>query len=165
MVPTAGQGGLLDWLHATALSNAMRTGLWNYPAVEIVHIFGFAILVGAVALFDLRVLGVSKNLPVQALARHLLPWAVGALVLIVPAGLLMFIAHPHDFVASNVFRLKLALIAAAGINAAVFHATAYRQAALWDTGAVAPGAAKFQAVLSIAIWLGVISCGRLLAYT
>jgi hypothetical protein len=157
--------GVLGWLAATPLSNAMRTGLWTYPIVEIVHIFGFVVLVGSVVMFDLRVLGLSKNLSVQAVARHLLPWSIAALLLVVPAGLMMFSAHPDDFATNNVFLLKLGLIGIAGINAAMFHLGVYSSVPEWDTGVAAPGAAKFQAVLSIGLWTSVICCGRLLAYT
>ena len=157
--------GLLGWLEATPLAAAMRGSVWMYPIVEIVHIVGFAILVGSVAMFDLRVLGFGRSLPVKALGRHLLPWALACLLLIVPAGLMMFSAHPHELAGSTVFQLKLALIAAAGVNAAVFHAGAYRGALSWNEGAPAPLAAKAHAAASLLIWIAVISCGRLLAYT
>jgi hypothetical protein len=161
----ADAAGLLAWLEATPLAEAMRGSLWMYPIVEIVHITGFAILVGSVAMFDLRVLGFARALPVQALGRHLLPWAVAALALIVPAGLMMFSAHPHDFASNKVFQLKLALIGAAGVNAALFHVGAYRHAAAWNEGVHAPAMARVHAAASLAIWIAVICCGRLLAYT
>lgn len=157
--------GWLDRLSDSALASAVRDDLWLYPAVEIVHIIGFSVLVGAVILFDLRVLGVSRALAITALARHLLSWAIAALLLIVPAGLLMFSAHPHDFAGNGVFILKLCLIAAAGVNALLFHAGVYRSVAQWDTAVSSPALAKAQAALSVVLWIGVVSCGRLLAYT
>jgi hypothetical protein len=157
--------GLLGWLEATSLAQAMRGSLWMYPIVEILHIVGFVILVGAVVMFDLRVLGFSKKLPVQAAGRHLLSWSVAGLLLIIPAGLMMFSAHPHDFAENKVFLLKLSLIGLAALNAALFHVGVYRTVADWNTGVDAPPLAKMQALLSIALWLSVISCGRLLAYT
>lgn len=161
----AGPLGLLGWLEATPLSAAMRGNLWLYPIVEIFHIVGFAMLVGAVAMFDLRVLGWSRSLPVQGLGHHLLPWSVASLLLIIPAGLMMFSAHPHDFIGNRVFQLKLALIAAAGINALVFHAGIYRSVARWNADVAAPVPARLHAAASLAIWVAVICCGRLLAYT
>ena len=158
-------GGLLGWLAATELSQAMRTSLWLYPIVEIFHILGFVILVGSVAMFDLRLLGWSRLLPVQGLGRHLLPWSVGALALIVPAGLLMFSAHPHELVENRIFLLKLALIAVAGVNAVLFHMGIYRSVARWGVGVTAPLQARLHALASLAIWIAVITCGRLLAYT
>ncbi len=157
--------GLLGWLEATQLAAAMRSSVWMYPIVEVVHIVGFAILVGAVAMFDLRVLGFARTLPVKALGAHLLPWAVAALALIVPSGLMMFSAHPQDLASNPVFQLKLALIAVAGLNAALFHAVSYKGTISWNDGAPGPLLARAHAAASLLIWIAVISCGRLLAYT
>lgn len=160
-----GDAGFLGWLETTGWSQAMRFSLWLYPIVEIVHIVGIVILVGAVAMFDLRVLGFGKSLPVQALGSHLLRWSLAGLALVVPAGLMMFSAHPHDFLNNRAFQIKLMLIALAGINALLFHVGVYRSVARWNREVTAPALAKGQAVASLAIWIAVISCGRLLAYT
>jgi hypothetical protein len=151
-------------IEALAIARAMRENLWLYPSVEIVHIVGFTILVGSVVLFDVRVLGLSKGVSVKALGRHLLPWSVGALVLIIPTGLLMFAAHAADFLVNRAFQLKMALLLAAGINAALFHTGPYQSVAAWDTNATAPLGARASVALSIAIWISIIACGRLLAY-
>jgi len=54
---------------------------------------------------------------------------------------------------------------AAGINAAVFHAGVFRGAARWDVDVMPPAAARAAAALSLLLWISVIACGRLLAYT
>lgn len=153
----------LAWLAATPLSRAMRGNAWLYPVVEIVHILGFAVLVGSVLLFDLRVLGCARGLSITALASHLLRWALASLLLVVPAGLLLFSAHPEELARNPVFQLKLVLIAAAGLNALAFHMFPYRGVGAWER-ALPPPAARLHALLSILLWIGVISCGRLLAY-
>lgn len=160
-----GSAATFGWLEATTLSRAMRDSLWMYPIVEIVHILGFVILVGSVAMFDLRVLGLSKGLPMQRLGRQLLRWSLASLVLIVPAGLMMFSAHPQDFISNRRFLLKMLLIMTAAVNAAMFHMKPYRTVEQWDTLVAAPLSAKLHASLSLLIWIAVISCGRLLAYT
>ena len=147
------------------LAQALREHAWLYPAVETLHIVGFAVLVGAVAMFDLRVLGCARRLPVDALAAHLLRWAVASLLLIVPAGLLLFASAPGDFLTNRTFGLKLALIALAGANALAFHLGVYRGVAGWNVAAPAPLRARAHALLSLLLWIGVIACGRLLAYT
>jgi hypothetical protein len=154
----------VSWLATTPLSAVMRASLWLYPAVEIVHIVGFVMLVGAAALFDLRVLGFAGALPVQALGRHVLPWSLAGLALVVPAGVMMFSAQPLALLGNRVFLLKLALIAAAGLNALLFHIGVYRSVAAWDVDQAAPRLARLQALLSLLLWGAVICCGRLLAY-
>jgi hypothetical protein len=152
------------WLALSPLSRLMRSDPWLYPSVEIVHILGFAVLVGGVTLFDLRVLGFARAIPVQLLGRHLLPWSLASLILVVPAGLMMFSADPQSLINNRVFLLKLALIASAGVNALLFHVGVYRTVAAWNTLTPAPPLARAQALLSILLWIAIISCGRLLAY-
>src|SRR5512139_2655864 len=143
----------------------MRESLWAYPIVETVHIVGFVLLAGSVIMFDLRVLGLSKGIPVRALSRHLLPWSLAGLALIVPTGFLMFTAHATDFLGNRTFQLKMALLMAAGINAVVFRTGPYQTVAQWDVGTRAPISAQLSVAVSIAIWIAIIACGRLLAYT
>jgi hypothetical protein len=154
----------LAWIETTAVATAMRQWLWLYPIVEIVHILGFVLLVGAAVLFDLRLLGVARHLPVTGLAGYHLGWARLALLLIVPTGLLMFAAHATEMAENPAFQLKLVFILLAGANAAIFHRGAFRTVGSWDRDRPAPGAAKLAAVLSLALWSGAIACGRLLAY-
>ena len=163
MAPGPGNG-IIGAIEQSALAAAMRGELWLYPIVEIVHISGFVILVGSVAMFDLRLLGVSRDLSVRGLARHLLPWSVAALLMIVPSGLLMFSAHAGDFVGNPAFVLKMTLLMLAAFNAAAFHLGAFRSVANWDREASVPRSASLHAVASLALWFSIIACGRLLAY-
>ena len=151
-------------LEGLAIAQAMRDSPWLYPAVEIAHILGFTVLVGATFMFDLRVLGLSRQISVRALSRHLLPWSMGALLVIVPTGLMMFAAHADDFLDNGAFELKMALLLAAGMNAAMFRTGPYQTVKSWDTNATAPLLARASVALSIALWIGVISCGRMIAY-
>lgn len=155
---------LLVWLETTPPAAAMRQWLWLYPTVEIVHICGLAVLVGGAALFDLRLLGVARGLPVTWVSRLLLGAARWSLFLVVPSGLLMFAAHASEIWGKPVFRMKLTLIALAGLNAAAFHRFTMPKAPAWDVGVATPAAARMAGLLSLILWSGVISCGRLLAY-
>ena len=154
----------LVWLESSAVAVAMRQWLWLYPAVEILHIAGIVALVGGAVMFDLRLLGLSRALPVAALAAHLLPWARVGLGLVALSGALMFTAHATEWAENSAFRVKLLLIVAAGLNAWAFHRWPFRGVARWDRGLPTPPRARVAAVLSIVLWLSVITCGRLLAY-
>jgi len=155
--------GWLAGLESSRLAEALRSGPLVFPLVEVVHILSFVVLVGAAVMFDLRLLGLSRHLPVTALARHLLPWARRALAVVVPSGVLLFLPQATQFGTSPVFRLKL-LIALAGLNAALFHRGVFRTVRGWGTQAGTPVAARASAVVSLVLWVGVITCGRLLAY-
>jgi hypothetical protein len=162
MTPAAGPIGAIE---ASGLGQAMRQSLWLYPIVETVHIVGLALLFGSIVVMDLRLLGFSREISIRKMARHVLPWTAASFVFIVPSGLAMFVAHASDFIGNPVFAIKMGLILAAGINAAVFHSNAWRSVAGWDVDARTPAAAKLAGVLSLLFWVSVIACGRFLAYT
>ena len=151
-------------LEASALGQAMRQWLWLYPSVETVHIVGIALLVGSIVVLDLRLLGLSRSLPVRRLSAHILPWTAASFVLIIPSGLAMFVAHAGELIANPVFAVKMCLILLAGANAGVFHAGVFRSAGKWDVDVMPPLAARAAAAASLLIWISVIACGRLLAY-
>jgi len=163
MHPPSGPAWLV-WLETSGLAELMRKSAWLYPIVEIVHIVGFVLLVGAVVMFDLRVLGLGRGLAVTPLGRHLLRWSWAGLALVVPAGLMMFAAHATEFATHPAFLLKLALLTVAALNVVYFHLVPYRSVAAWDAVNDAPFAARAAALLSITVWIGVITCGRLIAY-
>jgi hypothetical protein len=146
----------------------MRQWLWLYPSVETVHLVGIGLLFGSIAVLDLRLLGFSRSLPVKTLARHVLPWTLASFLLIIPSGLLMFTAHATEFIDSEVFILKMCLIMAAGLNAALFHTITFRTVEVWDAEEMRklppPPSARVAGALSLLLWVSVIACGRLLAY-
>jgi hypothetical protein len=129
---------------------------WAYPALEVVHIVGIALLVGNLVAFELRVWGAAPALDLRALARLSLRLAVAGFALAAASGTLLFAANPADTITNPLFVAKLVLVTTAGINAAIFHAR--------DGLARADRAARVQTALSIGIWLGVIICGRFMAY-
>jgi hypothetical protein len=161
-------GGALGALEGSGLGQAMRQWLWLYPSVETIHIVGIGLLFGSIAVLDLRLLGFSRQIPARTLARHVLPWSIGSFALIIPSGFLMFTAHATEFIDSEVFVLKMLLIMAGGLNAALFHTITFRTADVWDSEEMRklppPPSARVAGGLSLLIWISVIACGRLLAY-
>src|SRR5262245_23997671 len=131
-------GPWLNWIERSSLAVTLREHPWLYPGVEVCHILGFAILVGAAAMFDLRLLGLSRAISVEALAGHLLPWARAGLALAAPTGLLLFISDAVTLAANPAFQLKLVLIALAILNTVVFHRWTARSLPSWDVGRPTP---------------------------
>jgi hypothetical protein len=152
------------WLENSPFTSAMRQWIWFYPSVEIVHIVSLAILFGAIALFDWRLLGFSRQILVTDLAQHLLPWTYGSFAIAILSGLLLFAVDATAIAANPAFHLKLGLIIVAALNAAIFQNGIYRSVRGWNQGKTAPIAARTAAILSLMCWIGVIICGRLIAY-
>lgn len=129
---------------------------WAYPVLEVAHLIGIALLLGNLVLLELRVLGAAPALPLPALARAALGVALCGFGLAATSGLLMFASQPLDLLANRVFTLKMLLLAAAASNAAWFHGRGSLQRL--------DGVAKAQTVLSLGLWLAVLTCGRFIAY-
>ena len=135
---------------------ALQASPWAYPVLEIVHIFGIAMLLGNLVLLELRVFGRGAALPVAELARLSLGLAATGFCLAAGSGLLMFSTQPGELLANRAFTLKMLLLLVAGCNAAVFHARHSLQRL--------DRTAKALMLLSTLVWLGVLSCGRWIAY-
>ena len=129
---------------------------WAYPVLEIVHITGIGLLLGNVVLLELRVFGRGAALPVAELARLSLGLALVGFGLVAASGVTMFAAQPAELLANQAFTLKMLLLLAAGCNAAAFHARGSLRRL--------DGAARLQMLLSTALWLAIIACGRWIAY-
>lgn len=148
--------GALVVLEAWPLAEAIRRSVWAYPALEIVHIVAFATVFGALMLLELRVFGAVSPLPLPPLAALAVPVALTAFMVAAVAGGLMFISSATELASNRAFQMKLGLIVVAGVNAWWFH----RRGSL----TLHDGLAKAQSLLSLLLWLGVIACGRLIAY-
>ncbi|MFN9745486.1 MAG: hypothetical protein ACK57B_07555 [Betaproteobacteria bacterium] len=127
-----------------------------YPALQVAHVVGIALLLGSLVLLELRVWGLGRELPVAALARLALPLSLLGFGLAAASGLAMFAAHPGELLANRPFVIKLGLLMLAGTNAALFHA----RGGLQRGDAVA----RAQTALSLGLWLAAIICGRWIAY-
>ena len=154
----------LHTVEATGLGRFMREAMWAYPAAETVHIVGLALLFGSIAIVDLRLLGAGRRVPVAPLIGYAVPWSLLGFVIAATTGLMMFTAHASDLIDGPVFILKMTLIFTAGINAAVLRIGVLQQAGRWPADALPPVRVRVAAAVSLVLWIGVITCGRLLAY-
>ena len=150
-------------VEASGLGRFMREALYAYPAAEAVHIAGLALLFGSIAIVDLRLLGLGRRIPLMPLVAFAVPWSLAGFVIAASAGLLMFSAHAQEFLTQPVFMLKMGLILAGGLNAAILHTGPLRASGADFDAHPTPGV-RLAAALSLLLWLGVIACGRLLAY-
>jgi hypothetical protein len=137
----------------------LKTNVYAYPTLEVMHIVGIAMVFGTLWIVDLRLLlriNTLDKLDAQLLARALLPWTIVGFLLAAMTGLTMFVSRIGDLISNTMFISKMCLLFAAGTNAAILHA----RGALDAKNVVT----RLQAGLSILIWLAVITCGRWIAY-
>jgi hypothetical protein len=127
-----------------------------FPALEVVHIFGIALLLGNLFALECRVFGAARELALPALGRLSLAIALSGFTLAAASGLLMFASQPQELLANRAFVIKMGLVMLAGTNAALFHA----RGGLTRLDALG----RAQTVLSLGLWFCVIICGRWIAY-
>lgn len=156
----------LKWCEGTYLGASVRNSEWLFPFIESIHMLGIIALVGSSTLLDLRLLnrGFLRHQPASQVTSRLLPvmWASFAVMLV--TGALMFLSEATRCYESVSFRVKMILLLIVGLNAVLFHFTAYRKIEKWESTPSTPGSAKLAAWVSLVLWLCIIVAGRGIAY-
>jgi hypothetical protein len=156
---------LCQWFENTAVGGAIRESQWWFPVLETTHTLGIILMVGTIAVVDLRLLGVAlRREPVSNVTQQLLPWTWIGFTLMFVSGFLLVLSEAVKLYSSPFFRIKLVLLLLAGLNALVFHFTVYRQVGAWDLASQTPRRAKAAGLISLACWIGVIAAGRAIGY-
>src|ERR1700748_3214303 len=156
----------LKWLAATALAARIRESLLLFPLLEATHVLGLALVFGTILVIDLRLLGAaSSHRPFRHVASDIFRWTWAAFVLTAATGALMFITNAPVYFHNFYFRTKMLLLGIAGLNMLVFEITAGRTIQRWDRASSAPGVGKAVAVVSLAMWIGVIFRGAMIGFT
>lgn len=150
------------WLKSTSLAHLMHTA-WAWPIAESIHFFGLSLLMGTVGLFDLRLLGFPKQIPLPALHR-LIPVGILGYAINIMSGISFFTAEPDQYLYNPSFQLKMMFMALAGVNVLLFYTTMFRKVKNCKPGEDAPLPARIMGGASLCFWIGVMSCGRLLTF-
>jgi hypothetical protein len=151
-------------LEETNFSTWLResNSVFAFYFILLFHTFGLALLVGANAIVDLRILGVPANMPLAPLKRYFSIMWVG-FTLNVITGILLVIAYPTKALTNPVFYLKLTCIALAVIVMQKIYTRVFGETGLSEALMEAKG--RVLAKWSLALWIAAITAGRLLAYT
>jgi hypothetical protein len=157
---------LIAFVEHGTLGELVRENDLLFPFIESVHVLAVCLVVGSIAVVDLRLLGfASVDRPVGRLMRSILPITVGAFGLAVTAGSLLFISHASKYLENRFFIAKITLIALAGVNMAVFHLIGARNLDQWENDALPPLFARVAGGLSLFLWVSVVACGRWIGFT
>jgi hypothetical protein len=157
---------IAEWLETTGVAALVRDTLWGFPIVVAIHIFSMTFSVGVLLWFDLRLLGVSLGgYRVSSLYRRFAPLIFTGFIAMFVSGGMLLAAYATAAYGNLYFRIKVAAMLLAGVNAVVYHLTAERRLASWDDAGRPPLGARIAGLTSITLWAVVIVAGRMMSYT
>jgi hypothetical protein len=155
-----------DWLATTWLSRAFQNAAWIVPTLQSVHIASLSVVFAAALMINLRLLGVgAAGRSVPELVATLVPWMWRGLALLLLTGSVQTIAEPVRQLETPAFWVKMALIAVVMAMTAAFARRVRAGAARGNAAGSHPASARAFAVVSTLLWVAIVACGRLIAYT
>ena len=140
------------------VTNPLNSSALVFPILECMHIAGWAMTVGTIALVDFRLLGFGlKKQTAAEIAKELAPWTLIGLAVILLSGPLLFSSDPDMYYLNHSFQFKMVCFVLAVIFNYTIHRKAVRSGASAAAGAVV-------ACLSIVLWMGVVFGGIFIAF-
>lgn len=153
-----------QWLSTTGPSMFIQVNeAWAIPTIQSLHIIGIGLIVGSVFMLSARVLGwIGRDQTIAQTEQRFGPWLTGALWLLVATGGLLVVGEPVRELITFSFWLKMALVVAVAVIAALFHAGVRKAGAAASGGDV--GGGKLMAVVAPLLLVCIILLGRMIAY-
>src|ERR1700683_1665414 len=102
---------LCEWLHDSAIGTSIRESTYAFPIIETAHVLGITLLVGTIAVVDLRLFGILfGGKRVSSIVRQVLPLTWSGFVVMFVSGFLLFWSEAEKAYVNPVFRIKLLLL-------------------------------------------------------
>jgi hypothetical protein len=154
-----------SWPISAAIRGETSGTEWLFPIIETLHVMSLTLVVGSIAMVDLRLLSLaSRDSSISRLSDEVLPWTWTAWCAAAVFGTLMFMSKADTYAGNLQFRLKFLCMGLAALNMLIFRFGAYRQVARWDSGET-PVSAKVAGALSLLLWIAVVFFGRWVGFT
>jgi len=139
-------------------TNPLNNNEWAFPLTEIIHIAGFALSIGTIAIVDLRLLGLGmRRQSVAQLLKDTAPWTLAGLAIMLTTGPLIFSSDPLMYLANRGFRFKMAAL----LIAILYNYTIHRKVAKSNPS---PAVGAMVGGLSLALWVSVVFGGLFIAF-
>lgn len=153
------------WLQYTTFATAFRESAMVYPAVMIGHLTGMGLFGGMIAITDMRLLGwAMKRSSITDVVDQLRIWKRIGFVMVVGCGAMLLSAKAELYYHNPFYWTKMSLLVLVGVHALVFRRSVYGNTAALDAARHVPRIAKVAACISLALWLGLVTAGRSIAY-
>ena len=155
---------IFNTIEQTGLSKWIRysPSMFGFYFILLGHTIGLSLLVGANAIVDLRILGVASALPLKPM-KKLFGFMWTGLGINVTTGLLLLTGYPTKALTDLDFYVKISFITLAVVIMRRLYLGVFSQPGLTEVDMMAKG--KTMAKLSLLLWIGAISAGRMLSET
>ncbi len=147
------------------LTELLGLSYYSFPTLEVIHIVTYGTFFGGMMMLDFRLLGVGRFISSQQTMRYILRIALIAFALAVSSGIIFAFVMPWEYPVNPFFQYKMILIVLAGANALYMHKFLLADIDQWDMNIAPPVKVRISALLSLCMWVGVVACGRLIAYS
>jgi hypothetical protein len=156
---------LFDQIQALPFADAIRTSAYGFPTVETVHVAALVMVIGSIAMVDLRLMDVAgKEKPARQIIREVLPWTWGAFIVAAITGSALFASNANQYWVNKPFRIKMILMLVAGVNMIFFHLVLHKHVEGMEDKAPTPTSVRTAGALSIALWAGIVFAGRWIGF-
>jgi hypothetical protein len=150
-----------EWSYDTGIAVAIRESTWAFAILEVIHLLGLTVLLGAIFVASLRFAGLAlAGQPVSQVMRDIRPWLVGGLITMVSTGALLFASEAMKCYDSEPFRWKMYFLFAS----LIFHFTFFRSLGNRDDSRFNPLMGKLTAVAAMVLWFGTGVFGRAIGF-
>lgn len=143
------------WLQATSMAQFMRSSLWVYPFIQLIHFSGLSLWLGTNIVGDLRLLNLGKK-PQTALEvrDELFAWNWIGFCIVVLGGVLLFSVHATQYIVNPAFRVKLFMLIPVAL---VFHIFVQSKTRTWGRESETPPVARLAGLVELLLWLSVVT--------
>jgi hypothetical protein len=156
---------LMGTLEHMPFAVAIAKSAWLFPIIETLHVLAFTVVVGSVAMLDMRLLGLGNmGRSISELTCSVLPWTWGAFAAAASCGALLFSSKASTYYVNLPFRIKILCLGLAAANLLVFHLVSARNIVAWDWG-VPPLRARVAGAVSLTLWVVIVATGRWIGFT
>ena len=136
-----------------------------YPVILATHLTCIALFGGMILMTNLRLLGWTlKGFTISEVVGRLRVWKRIGFFVMIGCGLLLAGSEADKYYVNPYFWIKMSLLVLLGVHGLVFHRSVYYNTAELDRTPVIPGRAKLAGALSLILWVGVVSFGRMIGY-
>jgi hypothetical protein len=149
----------------TDFFTAIRESELAYPIIMSLHLSSIAVFGGMILMTDLRLLGLAlKGMSITEVVGQFRRFKQVGFVIMISCGIMLGGAKIATYYDNPYFLTKITLLCLVGVHALVFRKGVYRNTEALDKAPEMPRVAKVAACLSLTLWLGIMCCGRLIAY-